>query len=496
MSSVVITRSVVSQHSPPRFTNVRLLPASSHGQGAHRLVAQHALSPRCRRSFSGTRAARWPLGRLAGFRDRQLDRTTGATPSNEQGARLGVGGGSPYHGCQAAETPVRTPNPECGSDHERPSCSRVATGRNSARQVGRRRGQQVTDWVTFVAPLSHEAGPRGPFYAGDVRATKPDSTNPEGCSTDWIVLRRKSLEGRHGSTIQVRSQMDREGRPAICVSGNPAMWFQGHNIFGSDDLRGLVFAMLARLCESGGISPSPHDLERRHQGDIKLSRVDVTRSFDLGSLARVRNALRSLDAAANLKHRGRGQFTGDSLTFGKFSRRSSLTFSAKGAEIEIRGHRLPAELAATQLPAHARRLLRAELRLWPLQLVHDRLDYLRCWNANSGMELQSRFLEKLQIAESSMLDAQALEGLPPLLNATYRLWRRARPARHLLEEHVLPAPQRVAKTRDRHQCEAVWIECEIDHRSAAAITPSLESGRRAGMGIGNAALFSANRRSR
>jgi II/X family phage/plasmid replication protein len=281
----------------------------------------------------------------------------------------------------------------------------------------------VIDWLTFVAPLAHEAGEKGPFYAGEVMATKPDLTHPDGYTLDWSIWKRKSFEGSYSSSIQIQSTTDEMGRPAIWVSGNPAKFFQGHNIFGSSDMQGLVLEMLHRICASVGLTPSADDLVLWNAGIIKLTRVDVTHSFDLGSLARVRNALRSLDATANLKHRGRGHFKGDSLTFGKGSRRWSLTLYAKGAELEVKGHEMHLQLQATQLPALAQGLLRAEVRMLSLQLVAEHLEYVAYWGENAGSELHSRLLAGLQIAETTMLDAQSIDGLPPRLVAVYQLWR-------------------------------------------------------------------------
>lgn len=281
----------------------------------------------------------------------------------------------------------------------------------------------MIDWLTFVAPLSHQVGVKGPFYAGEVMAFKPDCTHPDGCILDWGVWKRKSFEGSYSSVIQIQSTTDELGRPAIWVSGNPAKWFQGHNVFGSDDLKGLVLEMLHRICASVGLTPSIDDLVLWEAGIIKLTRVDVTHSFDLSTLSRVRNALRSLDATANLKHRGRGHFKGDSLTFGKGSRRWSLTLYSKGAEIEVKGHQMHPLLQETSLPALAQGLLRAEVRMLSLQLVAEHLEYVAYWGENAGSELHSRLLEGLQIAETTMLDAQALDGLPPRFVAVYQLWR-------------------------------------------------------------------------
>lgn len=294
----------------------------------------------------------------------------------------------------------------------------------------------MIDWITFVAPLEHEPGERGPFYAGEVMATKPDPTSPDGFSLDWSVWKRKAFEGSHSSTIQIQSTRDDLGRPAIWVSGNPAKWFQGHNVFGVDDLSGLVLEMLERICASVGIEPSAANRQSWGAGCIKLVRVDVTYSFDLGTLPRVRNALRSLDSTAQLRYRGRGQFRGDSLMFGGGSRRWSMTIYAKGAEIDAPKHGLPASLRETSLPGYAQGMLRVEVRLLSLQLTTEKLAWVALWTDNTASELHARLLAGLQIAEATMLDAHELEGISGRLQLAYNSWREGHDLRSMLPRNT------------------------------------------------------------
>lgn len=272
----------------------------------------------------------------------------------------------------------------------------------------------MIDWLTFVAPLAHVLGEGGPFYAGEVMAT--DSQG----ALDWGIWKRDRLESSFSTVITVRSTL-LDGRPAIEVAGSPAKWFQGHNVFGSDDLAGLVREMLARICASRGVAPTAEDIASWEAGDITLHRVDVTRSWDLGTLPRVRNALRSLDATAHLRHRGRGHFMGDSLTYGKGSRRWSFTLYAKGAEIMV--HKLPLVIAETSVPSFAQGLLRGEIRLMSMQLQAEQLDKVSAWGETTAEELHQRYSEKLHIAEASMLDAKVLDGLPGRLQLAYQAWK-------------------------------------------------------------------------
>lgn len=273
----------------------------------------------------------------------------------------------------------------------------------------------MIDWVDFTAPLVHEVGPGSPFYAGEVLAL---TTAGE---LDWGVYKRMEMEGSHSTKIQIRSAVMEDGRQAVRVSGNLVKWFQGHNIFGTNNLQGLVLEALLKIMFLGGITPSELELSMWKAGDIDLLRVDVTDSVCFGSRERVLNALRSLDATAHLKFRGRGQYNGHSLLFGKGSRHWSLTLYSKGAELQK--HKLPLSLAETSLPQIADGLLRTEFRMLSMHLKRLGLDTLASWGDNTASEVHQSHLEKLEISQTTMLDAEKLQGLPPRLHAAYQLWK-------------------------------------------------------------------------
>lgn len=273
----------------------------------------------------------------------------------------------------------------------------------------------MIDWVDFIAPLVHESGPGSPFYAGEILCVQPSG------DLDWGVYKRMEMEGSHSSKIQIRSASMDDGRQAVRVSGNLVKWFQGHNIFGTDDITGLVKEALSRVVSLANIQPNADELAVWNAGDIDLLRVDVTQSNDFGTQARVMNALRSLDATANLKFRGRGQYNGHSLLFGKGSRHWSLIFYSKAAEIQK--HKLPPELRETMLTAHADGLLRMECRLLSMHLKRLKLDKLEAWGDNTAHEVHQNHLSQLSISETTMIDATALDSLAPRLRGVYQLWK-------------------------------------------------------------------------
>ena len=285
----------------------------------------------------------------------------------------------------------------------------------------------MIDWIDIVVPLAHEVGPGGPLYGGEVISTTKD-----GQDIEWSVGKALKLEGSHSSTITVRSSTMSWGGQAVRISGNPAKLFQGHNIFGSNDLVGIVFAMLDLVCATFKLTPNENNRDFWDRGYIEILRVDVTESIDFGSEERVMAAIFTLDRTANLKYRGRGAYNGHSLLFGKGSRHWSCTLYCKSKELKVKGHQLHPLLQETSLPAVAAGLLRMEFRLHSQHLRRDELHMVCNWNDNTAAEVHRKHLELLQIAEAVMIEPAQLEGLPGALRLVYQSWTTGQDLRLIL----------------------------------------------------------------
>jgi II/X family phage/plasmid replication protein len=233
-------------------------------------------------------------------------------------------------------------------------------------------------------------------------------------------------------TITVASSTMSWGGQAVRISGNPAKLFQGHNIFGSNDLVGLVFAMLDLVCKTFGLTPNENNRDFWDRGYIEILRVDVTESIDFVTEERVMAAIFTLDRTANLKFRGRGQYNGHSLLFGKGSRHWSTTLYCKSKELRVKGHQLHPLLRETSLPAVAAGLLRIEHRLLSQHLRRDSLHLVANWNDNTASEVHRAHLGLLQIAEAVMIEPAQLEGLPGTLQLVYQSWSAGHDLRTIL----------------------------------------------------------------
>lgn len=277
----------------------------------------------------------------------------------------------------------------------------------------------MIDWITVPCmPCTHS----DVIKAGMVIALTADG------EVEWQTNKRLAVEGSFSSTVQIRSSL--QGIPGTCieVSGNPSKFLQGHNLFGSNDLIGLVSGMMrAIFAKVPQLTPSQIDLDMIDRGSYLLSRVDIAECWALQNRRQVRTAISTLAACTNLTHRpGKASITGETTCYwGKNSRRWALKAYCKGDEIEKKGHRLPLELMGIfGLEQYADTALRFELVLRGMELKDTEMDlHLAAnWGDNTAQEVYDSYLSRLNISEATMIKTDELIQLKPRLRAVYELW--------------------------------------------------------------------------
>jgi len=133
----------------------------------------------------------------------------------------------------------------------------------------------MIDWVSAKVPFQHF----GQLHGGRKIEVTPDG-EVKYDSPMW-----KRVEGSYSANISIKTvDADRKGNGTVmAISGNPVKWFQGHNIFGSDDLCGLVYETMLRVCSVLEIQPHSCDIQAWRHGDFSLSRIDINGMYSLGS---------------------------------------------------------------------------------------------------------------------------------------------------------------------------------------------------------------------
>ena len=99
------------------------------------------------------------------------------------------------------------------------------------------------DWVTMKISCDHV----GIISNGSVVKISKDN------EIEWTALSWLPVAGSHDSNIVIRSISDSQ----LEISGNPAKWLQGHNLFGTNDLKALCWAFFSKLCTIKELSLTP-----------------------------------------------------------------------------------------------------------------------------------------------------------------------------------------------------------------------------------------------
>jgi II/X family phage/plasmid replication protein len=278
----------------------------------------------------------------------------------------------------------------------------------------------MIDWVTARVSLASDGLINGGCFVsidalGDVEYT-----------TD----KRLILEGSHESRIAVRG-----GMGVLEVSGNPAKFLQGHNLFGPAALVPLMERCLRVVADKLGLVPTVADLQAWRQGRYELSRVDIARMIDCDSLGRVRKVLDALGLVARKKYQARSVIGSGTVYIGKGSRRQVLKFYDKGYEIQQKGHQLSATLAPIwhqRLTEFAAAKVRAEVKVGS-KFFHENPGYRLAgfWNEDLAASVLDSQLMALEVSDTMRLPDDVIAGLPPKLVPIYDAWRAGRDLRVL-----------------------------------------------------------------
>lgn len=278
----------------------------------------------------------------------------------------------------------------------------------------------MIDWLSLVVPMRHVS----PIHGDRLLCVGFDG------AVSWSVAKRTTVAGSFSTGLQLRTATH---TPEPCthveISGNPVKFFQGHNLWGTDDLHALSVATIETVAAVAGIDVHADDRALWLAGDVQITRVDCTESFHLRNLGEVLAWLRAAEQTAHLSHRGRGQLVkGSTLYFGKNSRRWSLKLYAKGQEIKAKGHGQDAILALPSAVDWAERTLRAELTIRSMELKRLELAHVRDWMPVDGVpfevtgQLLRERLGNMTMTTTTHLSAEVMESLRPALRVAVQAW--------------------------------------------------------------------------
>lgn len=277
----------------------------------------------------------------------------------------------------------------------------------------------MIDWVSARVPCTM----REPINGGCVVAVRPSG------EIEWSTERRLQVEGSHSSVVSVRGTGS-----LLEISGSPAKFLQGHNLFGSGDVREAVTQTMEKLTACLELVPSERERELWRLGLYDLTRVDVTRMYDLRTPERVRSALEALRTVARVSQQKTSCYGSSTVYVGQKSRRLSLKLYDKLTELLSRGHGLPDTMAPEwhqKLLEWAAGKLRGELTLRGKELAERGLRYGFFWSPAVAEMLFDERIGKLELSDTVRLGDEQISGLPGKLVAVYDAWRAGRDLRQL-----------------------------------------------------------------
>lgn len=122
----------------------------------------------------------------------------------------------------------------------------------------------------------------------------------------------------------------------VYLSGNPSKFLQGHNIHGTNDIMPLVVKWVMKLAKSIGLGVDVA-LEWgtvAGQGEYEITRIDITESYRVpGDNKNVSKWIYAAHRTARMSHKAASLSGGDTLYFGKSSRRHSVKIYNKLKEM-------------------------------------------------------------------------------------------------------------------------------------------------------------------
>lgn len=297
----------------------------------------------------------------------------------------------------------------------------------------------MLDWLTVLVPYTHTE----PLKGGKVISIFPDG------EIDWETTKKLEVRGSYESNLLICSDESTRAFDGsytrLYIDGNFVKFHQGHNLFGTDNLTGLVSETVLKLANLLGLQFNDIDKELLHKGAYQILRADCTMMCDLGSLTNVEAFLYAAEYSAHLRRRGQGIMTKGTLYFGKHSRRWSLKMYAKGKEIQAKGHQLPQAINFPELESWTMGKLRIELVLRSLELKRRHLHLAINWGDFTVLDNLTDVLSGLSMTDNYTIPPELLEELKPRFRAVYELWKQGYDLRAMYSKNTFYAYRRQLK---------------------------------------------------
>lgn len=226
-------------------------------------------------------------------------------------------------------------------------------------------------------------------------------------------------------------------RRELWVSGNPAKFLQGHNLFGSNNLPALAPIFFRAIVERLGFEIDEFTYARWEAGDYELARVDVAEMLDVGGPHEVGDALSVLAHQSTYIKRGRGVVNGGTVSWGKRGSRNTVVkmYDKYREIVGPKSHQLPEGLPHRgELHDYALGKLRAEVEFHSRYLDKFGLRSGKAWHADTAQIQWAMNMDNLKISGQMPITPDVLKAMPSKLQKTYMQWETGRDLKSWMAE--------------------------------------------------------------
>ncbi len=290
----------------------------------------------------------------------------------------------------------------------------------------------MIDWLNFTIEVQHPTIAHGRWFVldefGEVLRESDTFRNVEGSYDSTMqVCSTSAMDFYSDAMLELGlwKGNDSKGQSsAISFFGNPVKYLQGHNVIGTNCIRGLVIELITDIFPKIGLPDSAFfDAILKVQSlDFWVTRIDITQMYDLGTSKDVDDYIYMLPLT--VKARGdRCDYTKSTFYVGKHSTLWSLKIYNKYKELLSRSkhHRLNPAFDETGLLDFAKGKLRSEVTLRKKQI--DRLKMSHASKLQGELDnLYNDFLGRLTMTNQRENHAM-IAGLSPRYQATYYRWK-------------------------------------------------------------------------
>lgn len=299
----------------------------------------------------------------------------------------------------------------------------------------------MIDWLDVEIAFQHRPIQQGRRIIlspdGDIQFQSPilrsveNDFDSEGSYSSSIAV--SSIENDYLADFFKGYRQDGNKAYGLSIKGNPTKYLQGHNIFGIDCIRTLLIRTIKDIFPKLGFSEFEQHLviNSIHNWRFAVTRIDITKMFNLGSDAAVNEYLQMLPRT--VKARGdRTDFVKNTFYIGRNSGLWSFKFYNKFKEISSasKKHKLPDFLPET-LKDFVRGQLRAELVLRKKALNRLNMTYSPQILQAEINNLFNAYAERMEMKNQTISDID-MSNLSAAYLGTIMLWKQGKHMKSVL----------------------------------------------------------------